>query len=210
MEKRRMKRRRFSVRLFLGVLAFFVVCPHLPPSWAAEDVYPNRPISMIISFGPGSSADLGSKIMAGKISEFLGQPMVSVYKPGGGGSLGASYAAKAKPDGYSVLVASASMIVIPPIVKKIDFKMEDFILLGSYSKIPKLFAVKKDARWKTLKDFVEEVKRTPGGFQVGTYGKLSLADFILELFSRQAGIKLVNVPFKSTPEALTNLLGGHI
>ena len=210
MEKRIPKGERFCAWLFLGGLAFFLIWHYSPRSWAAEEPYPNRPINMIVSFAPASSADLGSRVMAHKISEFLGQPLVSVYKPGGGGSLGASYAAKAKPDGYTVLIASASMIIIPPIVKKLDFKMEDFILLGSYSKIPIFLAVKKDARWKTLKDFVGEVKRTPEGFQMGTYGKLSVSDFVLELFNRHAGINLVNVPFKSTGETLTFLLGGHV
>jgi tripartite-type tricarboxylate transporter receptor subunit TctC len=164
---------------------------------------------MIISYAPASGTDLGSKVMADKISEFLGQPLVSVYKPGGGGSLGAAYAAKAKPDGYTVLVASSSPLIISPIVKKMDYKMEDFILLGSYSKIPIWVVVKKDARWKTLKEFTEEVKKNPG-FQAGTYGKLTAADFVLELYNKYAGIKLVNLPFKSSGESITALLGGHV
>jgi tripartite-type tricarboxylate transporter receptor subunit TctC len=210
MEKGIPKGKRFSAWLFLGALAFFLVWPHSPQSWAAEKPYPNRPINMIVSYAPASGTDLGSKVMADRISEFLGQPLVSVYKPGGGGSLGAAFAAKAKPDGYTVLVASATPLMISPIVKKMDFKMEDFILLGSYSKIPLWVVIKKDARWKTLKDFIEEVKRTPGGFQVGTYGKLTAADFVLELFNKYAGIKLVNLPFKSSGESMTSLLGGHV
>lgn len=203
------KGKRISAGLVFGVLAFFPVGLYSSPSWAAEKPYPNRPINMIVSYAPASGTDLGSKIMADRISEFLGQSLVSVYKPGGGGSLGAAFAAKAKPDGYTVLVASASPLIISPIVKKMDFKMEDFILLGSYSKIPIWVVVKKDARWKTLKDFIEEVKRTPG-FQTGTYGKLTVADFVLELFNQYAGIKLVNLPFKSSGESMTALLGGHV
>lgn len=210
MKKAILMEKRFSGWLIAVGLGFFLVCLYPLQSWGAEESYPNQPINMIIAYGPGSSADLGSKIIGDKISEFLGQPLISIFKPGGGGSLGASYAAKAKPDGYTVLIASASMIIIPPIVKKVDFKMEDFILLGSYSKIPIWMVVKKDARWKTLRDFVEEVKKTPAGFQMGTYGKLSASDFVLELFNRHAGIKLINLPFKSTAENLTNLLGGHI
>ena len=164
---------------------------------------------MIISYAPASATDLGSKVMAERISEFLGQPLISVYKPGGGGSLGAAYAAKAKPDGYTVLLASATPLIISPIVKKMDYKMEDFILLGSYGMVPMWVVVKKDARWKTLRDFIDEVKKNPG-FKTGTYGKLTAADFLLELFNKYAGIKLVNLPFKSSGEAITALLGGHI
>ncbi len=210
MEKGIPKGRRFGICLVFWSLALFLVWPHSSPSWAAEKPYPNRPINMIVSYAPASGTDLGSKVMADRISEFLGQPLVSVYKPGGGGSLGAAFVAKAKPDGYTVLVASASPVIISPLVKKMDYKMEDFILVGSYSKIPIWVVVKKDARWKTLKDFVEEVKKTSGGFQAGTYGKLTAADFVLELFNKYAGIKLVNLPFKSSGESMTALLGGHV
>jgi tripartite-type tricarboxylate transporter receptor subunit TctC len=210
MEKKNSKGQRFNTCLVFCLLVFPLGWAFSSPTWAAEKPYPNRPINMIISYAPASGTDLGSKVMADKISEFLGQPLISVYKPGGGGSLGAAYAAKAKPDGYTVLVASSTPLIISPIVKKMDYKMEDFILLGSYAKIPIWVVVKKEARWKTLKDFVEEVKRAPGGFQTATYGKLTAADFVLERLNRYAGIKLVNVPFKSSGEAITALLGGHI
>lgn len=176
---------------------------------AAEKPYPNKPINMIVPYAPASGADLGSKVMADKMSEFLGQPIVSVYKPGGGGSLGAAFAAKSKPDGYTVLVGSVSPVVLSPIVKKLDYALEDFIILGTYSKIPLWLAVKKDARWNTLKEFVEEARKNPGKFSISTFGKLTAVDFVLELLNKHAGIKLVNVPYKSSGEALTALLGGH-
>ena len=202
-------KKRFIALLVFGVFASFLIGVHSPLSWAAEKPYPNKPINMIVSYAPASGTDLGSKVMADKMSEFLGQPLISVYKPGGGGSLGAAFVAKARPDGYTVLVGSVTPLVLSPIVKKMDFQLEDFTLLGTYSKIPIWVVVKKDARWKTLKDFIEEVKKTPG-FQVGTYGKLTAADFVLELLNKYAGIKMVNVPFKSSGEAMTTLLGGHV
>lgn len=203
------RRKRFGAFLFVGSLILFTGF-NPSPNRAAENPYPNRPINMIVSYAPASGTDLGSKVIAEKMTEFLGQPLISVYKPGGGGSLGAAYVAKAKADGYTILVASSSPIIIAPIVKKLDYKMEDFILTGSYSKNPIWLMVKKDARWKGLKDFMDEVKKTPGGFNTGTYGKLTAADFVLELFNKYAGIKLLNVPFKSSGEAITALLGGHV
>jgi tripartite-type tricarboxylate transporter receptor subunit TctC len=147
--------------------------------------------------------------MADKIAEFLGQPLISVYKPGGGGSLGAAFTAKAKPDGYTILAGSITPFVVAPVVKKLDYTMDDFILLGIYSKNPFWIAVKSEARWKTLKDFVDEAKKNPGKLTVSTYGKLSAVDFVLELFKKQAGINVVDIPYKSSGEALTALLGGH-
>jgi tripartite-type tricarboxylate transporter receptor subunit TctC len=164
---------------------------------------------MIVPYAPASGADLGSKVMSDKMGEFLGQPLISVYKPGGGGSLGAAFVAKANPDGYAVLVGSVSPIVLSPIVKKLDYQLQDFIILGTYSKIPLWLAVKKDAPWKTLKEFVEDAKKNPEKFSISTFGKLTAVDFILELLNKYAGTKLVNIPYKSSGEALTALLGGH-
>ena len=98
----------------------------------AAEKYPSRPINMIVPYAPASGADLGSKVMAERMAEFLGQPLISIYKPGGGGSLGAAYVAKVKPDGYTVLVGSVSPIVISPIVKNMDYKLEDFLIMGTY------------------------------------------------------------------------------
>lgn len=198
---------RWTVYLFL-FLTFTLVFFSVSSSQAAEK-YPARSINMIVPYAPASGTDLGSKIVADKIAEFLGQPLISVYKPGGGGSLGAAFTAKAKPDGYTILAGSITPYVVSPVVKKLDYTMDDFILLGIYSKNPFWIAVKTDARWKTLKDFVEEAKRSPGKLTVSTYGKLSAVDFVLELFKKQAGINVVDIPYKSSGEALTALLGGH-
>ena len=198
----------WSLYLFSLTITFFLVFLGFTMVQAAE-TYPTRSINMIVPYAPASGTDLGSKIMADKIAEFLGQPLISVYKPGGGGSLGAAFAAKAKPDGYTILAGSITPFVVAPVVKKLDYTMDDFILMGIYSKNPFWIAVKSDARWKTLKDFVDEAKKTPGKLTVSTYGKLSAVDFVLELFKKQAGINVVDIPYKSSGEALTALLGGH-
>ena len=198
----------WSLYLFSLTITFFLVFLGFTMVQAAE-TYPTRSINMIVPYAPASGTDLGSKIMADKIAEFLGQPLISVYKPGGGGSLGAAFAAKAKPDGYTILAGSITPFVVAPVVKKLDYTMDDFILMGIYSKNPFWIAVKSDARWKTLKDFVDEAKKTPGKLTVSTYGKLSAVDFVLELFKKQAGINVVDIPYKSSGEVLTALLGGH-
>ena len=178
--------------------------------WGAEKSYPDRPISMVVPFAPGGGADLGSKVIGDKISEFLGQPLISVYKPGGSGSLGAAFVAGAKPTGYTLLVGANSVVVLPPIIKKLDYKLEDFIPTGMYGKIPIWLAVKADSKWRNLKELIEQERSNPGKLQVGSYGKLTAADFMIELLNKQAGIRLTHVPFKSSGEALTAVLGGHV
>lgn len=91
-----------------------------------------------------------------------------------------------------------------------EYKLEDFVLIGNYGCIPLWLAVKADAKWKTLREFVDDAKRAGGKMTVGSYGKLTLAEFVIQLFSKHAGLTLTHVPFKSSGEALTNVLGGNI
>jgi tripartite-type tricarboxylate transporter receptor subunit TctC len=194
--------------LFSGLILFGIGML----TWPAEgqEKYPSRPINMIVPYAPGGASDLASKILAEKMAEFLGQPMVSQYKPGGGGSLGAAFVAKAKPDGYTVLVGSSTPLVLSPIVKKMDYLWQDFLYMGIYGGTPIWVSAKKDAPWNTLKDMVESAKKSPGSVTVGSYGKLTAADFVIEMLSKQAGIKLTHVPYKSTAESISAMLGGHV
>ena len=175
----------------------------------AAPKYPRRPISLIVPYGPGGVSDIASKIVTEKMEPILGQPFISQYKPGGGGSLGAAIAAKAKPDGYTVLVGGATPLILSPIVKKMDYNLDAFVQTGMLGGTPLWVAVKTDSPWKTLKDFVAAAKKAPGKLNASSYGKLSTADFAIEMLNRQAGIKLIHVPYKSTPEALTAVLGGN-
>lgn len=201
-------------RIGVGTTGFPIFLILLMIGFAAEvslaaDKYPSRPISLIVPYGPGGVSDIASKIVTEKMGPIVGQPFISQHKPGGGGSLGAAIAAKAKPDGYTVLVGGATPLILSPIVKKMDYKLDDFVQTGMLGGTPLWVAVKADAPWKTLKDFVEAAKKAPGKLNASSYGKLSTADFAIEMLNRQAGIKLNHVPYKSTPEALTAVLGGN-
>jgi tripartite-type tricarboxylate transporter receptor subunit TctC len=202
--------KRFLRRLGILTLLFLVVSFGVPLRHSRGENYPNRPVNMIVPFAPGGALDLGSRVIADKIGEFLGQPLVSVYKPGGGGSLGVAFTAKSKPDGYTVVGAAPGFICIPTITKKMDYKFDDLTPVGMYGKTPHFFVVKADARWKTLKDFIDEEKKSPGTLKVSSLGKLTTTDFIAVLLNKHAGIKLTQIPFASSGVALTSLLGGHI
>lgn len=200
---------RFICYLSFLLINIFLLFNGFSLCLSAEEPYPNRSINMIVGFAPSSGAGIVSRIMADKMEEFLGQPVVSVYKAGAAGSLSASFVAKAKPDGYTVLNGSTSPNILGPIVKKLDYKMEDFIILPHYSSQAYLLAVKEDARWKTLRDFVAEAKKFPGKLSVTNSGKLSASDFLIIIFSKYAGINVTSVPFPSSGEAMTATLGGH-
>ena len=206
---RRKGQRILGQKIFMLAIGFLLTIGMT--AWTADgaEKYPSRPINLIVPYAPGGAADLGSKIVADKMAEFLGQPIISQYKPGGGGSLGAALVAKAKPDGYTVLVGSSTPLVLSPIVKKMDYKLEDFIPMGIYGETPIWVVVKKDAPWKTLGEFVAEAKASPGKITVTSYGKLTIADFTIEMLAKLAGVQFTHVPYKATPEAITAVLGGH-
>jgi tripartite-type tricarboxylate transporter receptor subunit TctC len=192
------------------IFTFFIMHVCVSMTLAADKSYPTRPVNMIIPFAPGGGTDLGGKIVAVKIAEFLGQPLISNNKPGGGGSLAYSFVSKAKPDGYTITVVSSSSFCIPTEVQKVDYKFEDFILTGIWGRAPVLTIVRADSRWKTIKEFVEEAKKFPGKLSIGTAGPTSTGAFVARLLHRNTGIELTNVPFKSSGEALIGLMGGHV
>lgn len=193
------------VSLFLSLL---VIVLYSPLVWAAEEPYPNRPINIIIPMAPGGVMDFQSKLIGDKLSEVLGQPIAKVHKPGAGGTMAASFAARAKPDGYTLFMGTSTNIIFSPLVKKLDYAWEDFIPLGIYAKgIVRLY-VTADAKWKTVEDFIAEAKERQ--LKVSSFGKLTPPDFVIQVLSKRAGIKLAHVPYKSCGEAVTALLGGHV
>lgn len=179
-----------------------------PLSWAAEEPFPNKPITIIVSMAPGGVMDAHAQILGERLGKVLGQPVIRIHKPGAGGVLAASFAAKAKADGYSLFTGTSSNLIMPSILKKVDYTWEDFIPLGMYCRGIIHLYVRADAPWKTLADFIADAKTRQ--IRVGSFGKNTHSDFVIEAFKKEAGIKLINVPYKSCSETVTALLGGHI
>jgi tripartite-type tricarboxylate transporter receptor subunit TctC len=193
--------------LFLVFLLCVFAAANVSSGLAAEKDYPNRPINLILGFSPGGVSDLAATIIGEKLSLVLGQQIVPVYKPGAGGILAASYVRKSKPDGYNLLLVAGGMFL--PLVK-LDYSIDDFIFLGMVTRTPYFICVQAQSRWKTFKEFVEEVKKSPGKFTFGTTGTNMPGFFIETMVAKFTGIQLTMIPYKSCGEAMTGLLGGHV
>lgn len=193
---------------FYLLLIFSLITLNLPLAWAVEEPYPNKPINLVIGYAAGGLFDAHGRILGDRLSEVLGQPIIRLHKPGGAGTLGTSFAARAKPDGYTWVVGSSANLVLSPILKKLDYTWEDFIPLGIYCKGAINLYVKADAKWKSLRDFVEEAKGRQ--LKVSSFGIMTHPHFVIQIFSKQAQIKLALIPYKSTTEAVTALLGDHV
>jgi tripartite-type tricarboxylate transporter receptor subunit TctC len=181
---------------------------------AAQAPYPTKPITMIVPFPPGGLADIVARPVAEAISRDLGQPVVVENKGGAGGGIGMGLAAKAPPDGYTVLLALSSFSVIPEADALLGrAPMYSFSALRPIARItadPTVLAVRAEAPWKTVKDFVDDAKKRPGAINYGSSGNYGTMHVPMEILAQNAGIKMTHVPFTGAGPAVVALLGGQI
>ncbi len=207
-----MRRQKHIKWMIMPAIVFFILVMGgvLRESGVAEIKYPTRPIQLIVAYQPGAS-DLAYKAYTEKLSEYLGQPIAFVYKPGGSGVAGASFAAKAKPDGYTILGTSAGAIMLNPLTKEgLDFTLDDFAPIARLAKTPIVIAVRPNSPWKTLKDIVEEAKKFPGKITYSHGGVFTVGQLACEMFLHDAGIKMTHVPCLGATPAVTSLLAGDV
>ncbi|HSR11355.1 MAG TPA: tripartite tricarboxylate transporter substrate binding protein, partial [Thermodesulfobacteriota bacterium] len=143
------------------------------------------------------------------LPDYLGQKIVVSHKPGAVGSIGSAAAAKAKPDGYTLLAGSTSHVNLVPATRKVPYTPMDFSGVGTFAKAISVFSVKADAPWKNMAEFVADAKKNPGKYKFSTIGLMSAHHFCAELFMRSAGIQMVHIPYNSDTLAITAVLGGH-
>ena len=180
----------------------------------AQEPYPSKPITMIVPFPPGGVADIVGRPLAAQMEKSLKQPVVVVNRTGAGGAVGMAAAAKAAPDGYTILMALSSISIFPVSDrisgKAPSYEMKDFAPIALITADPTVLVVSADSPWKTLKEFVDSAKAYPGKINYsssGVYGTLHVA---MEIFANAAGIQLFHVPYGGGGPALTALLGGQV
>ena len=173
--------------------------------------YPSRDLEFVVSFPPGGPADAGARVIAPLMSSILKQSVVVVNKPGGGGAVGADYAAKAKPDGHTVYVSTNSVQTISPHLKKdLPYKRSDFTPIGAFAVDLGVITVRGNSPAKTLDEFVDYAKKNPGKLNYGSAGYGTVSFFSMELFKMAYGIDLVHVPFQGTGPVKNAIMGGHV
>jgi len=181
---------------------------------SAQAAWPAKPITMIVPFPPGGLADLVARPVAEAMSRDLGQPVVIENKAGAGGGIGMAYTAKAKPDGYTVVMALSSLTVIPEadtlLGRPAMFALADLRPIARYTADPTVLAVRADAPWKTVQQFVDDAKKRPGAINYGSSGNYGTMHVPMEILAQNAGIKLTHIPFTGAGPAVVALLGGQI
>jgi tripartite-type tricarboxylate transporter receptor subunit TctC len=172
--------------------------------------YPNKPIKAIVPFAPGSATDQIGRAFATKMSEILGQNIVVENKAGVNGMLGADAVAKAAPDGYTILIGTNSTnAALKSLMKKLPYDQDTaFAPLGYMGSVPLIVAVNNELPVKTLQDFVNLAKSKPGQVNFASASTSQLVSS--EVLASMAKIDLTNVPYKSGPAAMTDLIGGQV
>ena len=176
--------------------------------------YPNKSITLIVPFPPGGLADIVARPVAEALTRELGQPVVIENKGGAGGGIGMGVAARAKPDGYTLLMALSSLTVIPEadtlLGRSPMFLLSDLRAIARYTADPTVLAVRADAPWKTAKEFIEDARKRPGSLNYGSSGNYGTMHVPMEILAQTAGVKLTHIPFTGAGPAVVALLGSQI
>jgi len=183
----------------------------VPGALAAEAAYPNRPVRVVVPFTPGSATDALARTLGPKLSEMWGQQVVVDNRGGAGGTIGANIVAKATPDGYTLLLNSASHAINATLYPKLPFDtVRDFAGITMVASVPNVLVVGTQVPSKTLKELIDLAKSKPGELNYGSAGVGAASHLNGEMFNSAAGVKMVHVPFKGFSEQLVEIYAGRV
>lgn len=179
---------------------------------AAASNYPSQPIRLIVPFAPGGSTDIVARIVGQRMGEELGQTVIVENKAGAGGAIGAAEAARAKPDGYTLSVATVSTMAVNPACRK-DLAYDptkDFMPVTNFANVPNVIVVNPKFPAQDLEGMVKELKANPGKYSYGSSGTCSINHLFGEAFKHATGTEMVHVPYKGSGPAVVDTVAGQV
>jgi tripartite-type tricarboxylate transporter receptor subunit TctC len=174
--------------------------------------FPSRPVTLVIPFPPGGATDVNGRIIGQRLSKELGQPVVIENRAGAGTIIGASYVSKAAPDGYTLLVSSGTTFTVNPAIRpNLPYDpVKGFEPIGLAGRLALILLANSEVPVKTVKQFVDYVKASPGKYSYASYGTGTTSHFAGETILHAAGLKMTHVPYKGSAPAMTDLMGGQV
>ena len=174
--------------------------------------FPNRPIRLIAGYAPGGGTDIVARMLAHKLTEFLGQTVVVENRPGAGGTIGAALAAKSRPDGYTILLGSSSPLTVSPsLVGNLPYNtLTDFAPITLISTFPNMLAIHPSLPVKSVKELIAFAKSHPGELNFSSSGNGGSGHLAGEMFNSMAGVKMVHVPYRGTSPAALAIISGEV
>ena len=178
---------------------------------ACAQNYPSKPVRVVVSFPPGSGADIVARTVTPRLTEAFGQQFVVDNRAGASGNLGAEVAAHAVPDGYTLLFTPASVASSQALYAKLGYNLEkDLLPISMIASAPFVLVVHPSLPVKTVKDLIAMAKAKPGQLLYASTGNGGSPHLAMELFKMQAKIDIVHIPYKGTPPAVTDLIAGQV
>lgn len=197
-----------SLRLAAGIAAVLAVVAAAPPAFAA---YPDKPIRWVVPSTPGGGTDTTTRIVAPKLSEILGQPVVVENRPGASGNIGAAVVAKAAPDGYMIVTCIASHASNVALQPNVPFDLNrDFAPITLLVTLPNALVGHPSIPAKNIKELIALAKSKPGKLEYSSGGLGSIQHMSMELFLNMTGTKMLHVPYKATHPALMDAVAGYV
>ena len=184
----------------------------LSPLARAEAPYPNKPITLVVPFTPGGSVDNSGRLMADRLGRLLGVPVIVDNKGGAGGALGSAFVAKAKPDGYTLIVTSQSTHVVNPAVNpKLPYDaVKDFAPITLIDRLANVLLVNTNLPVRTFADLVKYAQANPGQLNYASAGTGSVSHLSMELLKTQAKMPITHVPYRGAGVAITDVMSGQV
>jgi len=178
-------------------------------AWAA---FPDRPIHLVVPFGPGGGTDILARIVADHLGRALGSPVVVENRPGAGGTIGSDYVAKAKPDGYTLLMGTnATLALAPGLYRRLPYDpVKDYMPVESIASGPSVLVVNPSVPVTDVKSLVSYIKAHPGKLNYGSAGNGSMAHIATSLMNKMTGTETVHIPFKGGAAATQELVAGRL
>jgi tripartite-type tricarboxylate transporter receptor subunit TctC len=199
--------------VLIAALVFFstAASAQQAPAKGPAQTYPNRPVRLVIPWPPGQATDLAGRVLAQKLTELFGQQVVADNRAGAGGMIGTDVAAKAPPDGYTILAASSGPVTVSPLLQKAPYDVNrELAPVANIGLSPYLLVTGVQFPATSAREFVALVKANPGKFSFASSGTGATAHLIAEWFNSMAGLQVTHVPYKGSAPALTEVIGGQI
>ncbi|MGH6755536.1 MAG: Bug family tripartite tricarboxylate transporter substrate binding protein, partial [Bradyrhizobium sp.] len=194
-----------STLLCAAVLGLLASAP------ARGEDYPSRPITIVVSLAAGSGMDVITRLYADKLSEAFGKPVIVENKPGAATTLAANQVAKAPPDGYTLVVlTSIALSINPTLFKQLNYDPQDFTPISLYVKSPFILVINPSLPANTLAEFAELARKTNPPLTYASIGAGSVQHMSMEFAKKRLGFDATHVPYRATPQSVTDLMGGHV
>lgn len=196
----------------LAVAVGFSAVSGFTPAQAADN-YPSQPIRVIVPFAPGGSTDIVTRIVTQRMSQELGKPIVVENKGGAGGAIGAAEAARAKPDGYTLSIATVSTMAVNTACRPNDLPydpLKDFVPVTNFANVPNVIEANPKFPAKNFKELLQVLKENPGKYSYGSSGTCSVLHLFGEAFKLSTKTDAIHIPYKGSGPAVTDAVGGQI